>query len=90
MAINYSAFVDVPWLILPVPVIRQVPGSHSISRMSFLEQMSLKMENKWTSLVAQWIRIHLPLQETWVRSLVQEDPTGCRATKPMCHSSILA
>ena len=34
-----------------------------------------------TSLVIQWIRICLPMQGTWVWSLVQEDPTCCRATK---------
>ena len=28
-----------------------------------------------TSLVAQWLRIRLPMQGTWVPSLVQEDPT---------------
>ena len=39
-----------------------------------------------TSLVAQWLRILLPMQGTWVRSLVQEDPTCCRATKPMHHN----
>ena len=26
-----------------------------------------------TSLVIQWLRIHLPMQETWVRSLVWKD-----------------
>ena len=35
-----------------------------------------------SSLVAQWQRIHLPTQETRVRSLVREDPAGCGATKP--------
>ena len=39
-----------------------------------------------TSLVAHWLRIHLPMQGTWVQSLVQEDPTCHRATKPMCHN----
>ena len=39
-----------------------------------------------TSLVAQWLRIHLPTQGTRVRSLVQEDPTCHGATKPMCHN----
>ena len=39
-----------------------------------------------TSLVAQWIRILLPMQGTWVRALVWEDPTCCRATKPTCHN----
>ena len=28
------------------------------------------------SLVAPWQIIHLPMQETWVWTLVQEDPTG--------------
>ena len=41
----------------------------------------LKNNNR-TSLVLSWIRIHLPMQRTWVRSLVQEDFTGHRATKP--------
>ena len=39
-----------------------------------------------TSLVAQWLRIHLSMQGTWIRSLVQEDPTCCRATKPVSHN----
>ena len=38
-----------------------------------------------TSLVVQWLRICLPKQGTWVRSLVQEDSTCHRATKPLCH-----
>ena len=36
-----------------------------------------------TSLVAQWLRIRLPMQGTWVRALVWEDPTCHGATKPM-------
>ena len=39
-----------------------------------------------TSLGAQWLRIHLPVQGTWVRSLVLEDPTCRGATKPVCHN----
>ena len=38
------------------------------------------------SLVVQWLRICLPLQGTQVRSLVQEDPTCCGATKSMHHN----
>ena len=38
-----------------------------------------------TSLVAQWIRICLPTQGTWVRSLVHEGPTCHGACKPVCH-----
>ena len=39
-----------------------------------------------TSLVVQWLRIHLPLQGTRVRALVREDPTCRGATKPMRHN----
>ena len=35
-----------------------------------------------TLLVAQWIRIHLPMQKTWVPSLLQEDSTYGGATEP--------
>ena len=40
----------------------------------------------WTSLVAQWLRIRLPMQGTRVQALVREDPTCSRATKPMHHN----
>ena len=36
------------------------------------------------SLVAQWLRIHLPMQGTRVRA--QEDPIYRGATKPVCHN----
>ena len=39
------------------------------------------------SLVVQWSRIHLPIQETWVQSLVREDPLE---EEIATHSSILA
>ena len=35
------------------------------------------------SLVAQWLRIRLPMQGTRVRSLILEDPTCRGATKPV-------
>ena len=44
------------------------------------------MKKDWVSLVVQWLRIHLTMQETWVQTLVQEDPTCCRAAKPVCHN----
>ena len=37
------------------------------------------------SLVAQWLRICLPMQGTRVRALVWEDPTCRGATKPVSH-----
>ena len=39
-----------------------------------------------TSLVAQWLRIHLPVQGTQVQYLFREDPTCIRETKPVCHN----
>ena len=37
-----------------------------------------------TSLVAQWLRIRLPMQGTWVRALGWEDPT-CRGAPKLVH-----
>ena len=39
-----------------------------------------------TSLVAQWLRIRLPVQGTRDQSLVREDPTCSGATKPVHHN----
>ena len=38
------------------------------------------------SLVAQWLRICLPMQGTRVRAVVWEDPTFRRATRPVSHN----
>ena len=43
-------------------------------------------EDDWTSLVAPWLRIHLPMQGTRALPLVREDPTFCGATKPVRHN----
>ena len=45
--------------------------------------MVIKNIASGTSLVAQWKRICLPMQENRVQSLGWEDPTCCRATKPV-------
>ena len=39
--------------------------------------------------MAQWLRIHLPMQGTWVQALVREDPTAeqlspCATTTEAC------
>ena len=47
------------------------------------EENSGKKGQRGTSLVAQWLRIRLPMQGTQVRALVREDPTCCGATKPV-------
>ena len=45
-----------------------------------------EVKNCWASLVAQWLRICLPMQGTQVRALVWEDPTCCGPTKTMHHN----
>ena len=42
--------------------------------------------NPRTSLVAQWLRVCLLMQGTRVQPLVWEDPTCCRAIKPVSHN----
>ena len=64
-----------PWLIY-FPA-----GSLSFNPLGFL--CKSKQE---TSLVAQWLRIHLPMQWTRVRALVREDPKCRGATKPVHHN----
>ena len=46
-----------------------------------------KRQQGWASVVVQWIEIHLPMQKTWVLSLIQEDPTCLRATKATCAAA---
>ena len=50
---------------------------------------SFKKSEFWTSLVIQWLRIHLPMQGTQVQSLVWEDPK-CQPTalKPVLRNKI--
>ena len=42
--------------------------------------------SSWASLVVQWLRICSAMKGTLVQSLVQEDPSCCWATKPVCHN----
>ena len=47
------------------------------------------LPKKWYWGLPWWLsgrRICLPVQETWVQSLVQEDPTCHRKAKLMCHN----
>ena len=39
-----------------------------------------------TSLVRQWLGVCLPMQGTWVRALVREDPTCRGAAGPVRHN----
>ena len=50
------------------------------------DTIKAKSGRRGSSLVAQWLRIRLPVQGTRVRALVREDPTCRGATKPMRHN----
>ena len=58
----------------------------------FFKKLSLNLikyswkKEKRASLVAQWLRIRMPMQRTWGRALVREDPTCRGATKPVRHN----
>ena len=53
----------------------------------FIDDIILHIENHMrASLVAQWLRIRLPMQGKRVHALVQEDPTCRGATKSVCHN----
>ena len=53
---------------------------------SSLLSCTKKNQDKGASLVAQWLRIRLPMQGIRVRALVREDPTCRGATKPVRHN----
>ena len=62
---------------------------HAVFKKNNLDDTIYLEEQKCTlgaSQVAQWLRIHVPIQGTRVQSLVREDPTCYKATKPMCHN----
>ena len=48
-------------------------------------QCMFKITHQEVSLVTQWSRVCLPMQEIWVWSFIQEDPTCHGATKLVCH-----
>ena len=53
---------------------------------NLLSFLHLKVLAWGASLVAQWLRICLPMQGTRVRALVWEDPTCHGATRPVSHN----
>ena len=50
------------------------------------ETKTYQFKHAGTSLVSQWLRICLPMQGTWVRALVREDPTCHGAAKPVRYN----
>ncbi|KAJ8783600.1 hypothetical protein J1605_008643 [Eschrichtius robustus] len=65
------------------------PSSQECCERAFKTRTGVRKELQiilGASLVVQWLRIRLPMQGTQVRSLVREDPTYRRATKPVRHN----
>ena len=57
----------------------------SLSTSLIIREVQIKTMMR-ASLVAQWLRVCLPMQGTRVRALVWEDPTCHGATRPVSHN----
>ena len=51
-----------------------------------VDKIDLKIVIRGASLVAQWLRVCLPMHGTRVRALVWEDPKCRGATGPVSHN----
>ena len=71
-----------------IPSLRQLPSLDLAPYIHISnEYKSIQSEvPSWASLVAQWLRICLPMQGTRVRALVREDATCRGATGPVSHN----
>ena len=58
----------------------------SLKKIQMIANSFLSNGDNRASLVAQWLRVCLPMQGTRVRALVWEDPTCRRATRPVSHN----
>ena len=64
----------------------KLPYDTAIPLLGIYPEKTIIQKETWASLVAQWLRIRLPMQGTQVQALVQEDPTCHGATKPVSHN----
>ena len=75
--------------IQPMETLGHVQGRQVLQQQKNLKTICLsinKIMSERASLVAQWLRICLPMQGTRVRDLVWEDPTCRGATGPVSHN----
>ena len=74
------------WLLLFLDnlILRSPAGVQFLASRGIL--LSWEMRTQRTFLVVQCLRIRLPMQGTWVRSSVWENPTYRGANKPMRHN----
>ena len=78
MFMRYSFHVQYIWLIIFI----HSWGEKGTSGRQFV---NVYKKNLRASLVAQWLRVCLPMQEIRVRALVWEDPTCRGAAGPVSH-----
>ena len=81
--LDYEKDMWLWWAITPV-IILFYPGWPRFNQVT-----PLKAEFSWTSLVVQWLRIDLPMQGTWVHSLVPGGSVCYGTTKPTHHNHVL-
>ena len=67
-------------------IVPALVGAQAIILDSASRDKMIKMRGKGASLVAQGLRVCLPVQGTRVRALVWEDPTCRGATGPVNHN----
>ena len=77
----FSAFPDDCFRIYTGPSYKELGKNETFVFLSLLNKTPFG-----ASLVAQWLRICLPMQGTRVRALVWEDPTCRGATRPVRHN----
>ena len=82
---NLSSWRVSSWMVLSF--IKVSVNSKDLEKWFSMEHISESLW--WTPLVVQCIRIYLPMQETWVQSLVQEDSICHRQLQAM-HQNYLA
>ena len=75
-----------PWWWIHVIMHRSKPTECTTQRVNFSKPWTLVNKVSGASLVAQWLRMCLPMQGTRVQALAWEEPTCRGATRPMCHN----
>ena len=74
------------WLLQKAALNCQYLYGHICFLFSWVDTLRFFLTFNGASLVAQWLRICLPMQGTRVQALVWEGPTCCGATKPVRHN----
>ena len=54
---------------------------------SIMNRVNVKSVGQGLPWWSEWLRICLAVQGTWLRALLQDNPTCYRATNSMCHDS---